>query len=118
LSPLLSNLALGTSPVLLLRDLKKALEKDSVDKDADLTPEEVVQRNFKEKLNEWKKAGSIVDDLSASRDDLKETIEMLKSRLKRLRETEIAEKMNLSELKDRVKADLKKAEANLRQHKE
>ena len=114
-SPFLANLALGSTPALLLRDLKRALEHDESDRDAGLTPDQVALRNFKEKVKN--QAVVAVDDTLATRETLMETISLLEGQLTRLRNTERTERLDLTELKDRVKSDLKRAKASLKLHK-
>lgn len=114
-SALLSNIVIGSSPVLVLRDLKKALEKENEDKDGALSVEEIAQKKFKEKLNLAKKVDSIVDDLTASREDLRAIVDSLEQKLKRVQKTEAFEKIDLSDLKSRIRSDISKAKDNLNQ---
>ena len=117
LSPLLANLALGSTPVTVLRDLKKALEKEKEDKDAELSIDQIALKKFKEKLDKEKKIDSIVEDYSVARDDLRATLTLLEEKLIRVKKTESFEKIDLSDLKSRIQSDINKAKENLRQSK-
>ena len=99
----------------MLRDLKKALEKENEDKDGALSVDEIALKKFKEKLNKEKKIESIVEDLTVSRDDLRATLHLLEEKLNRVKKTETLEKIDLSDLKSRIQSDINKAKDNLRQ---
>ena len=117
-SPLLANLAAGDSPAYLLRDLKRAMEKDEARDDILLSVEQVARRNFNQNLLREEAAAvgvMIIDDPTASRESLRAIIIQLEERLVRLNKTERLEGIDLSELKSRIYEDLKKAKANLRQ---
>ena len=98
---MLSNMSLGGSPVLVLRDLKKALEKENIDEDGALSIEEIARKRFQEKLNLAKKENSIGDDLIISKDDLRAIIQNLELKLIRVAKTESLEKIDLSDWKTR-----------------
>ena len=116
LSPFLASLFSGDTPVLLLRDLKRALEEtEEVDKDGLLSVEEIAEKKFRAKL-EKPLGESIVDSKSASKEELQATVKLLEERLARITKAERVEKIDLSELRGRVKEDLKKAKKNLSQH--
>ena len=112
---LLSNMSLGGSPVLVLRDLKKALEKENIEEDGALSVEEIARKRFQEKLNLAKKENSIGDDLIISKDDLRAIIQNLELKLIRVAKTESLEKIDLSDLKSRIRSDISKAKNNLNQ---
>ena len=112
---LLANMSLGSSPVLVLRDLKKALEKENIDEDGALSVEEIARKRFKEKLELAKKENSIGDDLIISKDDLRAIIQNLELKLIRVVKTEALEKIDLSDLKSRIQSDINKAKNNLNQ---
>ena len=118
MSPFLANLAAGDSPAYLLRDIKRALEKDEAGDDSQLSVEQIALRNFNEKLLREEAAAvglMIIDDPTASREVLRATIKELEERLVRLNKTERLEGIDLSELKSRIHEDLRKARVNLRQ---
>ena len=101
--------------MLVLRDLKKALEKENIDEDGALSIEEIARKRFQEKLNLAKKENSIGDDLIISKDDLRAIIQNLELKLIRVAKTESLEKIDLSDLKSRIRSDISKAKNNLNQ---
>lgn len=118
MSPFLANLAAGDSPAFFLRDIKRALEKDEAEDNSQLSVEQVALMQFKDKLSRKESAAMgkmIIDDITASREALGETIKLLEERLVRLNKTEKLEGIDLSDLKSRVHEDLKKAKTNLLQ---
>lgn len=115
-SAFLASLLSGDSPVLLLRDLKRALEeKEEEDMDGLLSVEEIAERKFRKSL-EQPLGESIVDSKVALREELQTTVKLLEERLARVTKAEKVEKIDLSDLKARVKEDLRKAKKNLSQH--
>jgi hypothetical protein len=117
MSPLIANFVAGNNPAKLLAQMKKALENEEDSIPAGLSVEKEARLKFKRrqlKLEKQKQGLTIVDDLYAKEEDLKATVALLEERLKRLKQTEAAEKINLSELKARVESDLKKAREHLR----
>lgn len=98
-----------------LKMLKNEMEKETED-DSKLTVEQAALSRFKrhKEMTDKKNQGiSIIEDISTSSEDLKETIKILENRLKDIRNTEISQNIDLSELKTRVTKDITKAKARL-----
>lgn len=117
ISSAISNFVAGQYDVLVLSDLKRVLEQKSNDEEEGLTVEQIARRRFENKLKQEakaKEAKSIVDDPSGvSKEDVRATVAVLEAKLASLRAMEKNEKMDLSELRHRVEADLKKARTAL-----
>jgi hypothetical protein len=112
-----SNMIAGDSPVAFLTSLKVAAEADIMDES--LGVDEAARLSFQKQLKKRDSFGSsIVDDIGlasqTSKADLQETVRVLESRLAELRKSERADKLDLSDLKRRVRDDLDKAKAALR----
>jgi hypothetical protein len=96
--------------------MKKHLEsQNDIYNNPNLSIEDIARRKIKEKMDKEKGAankGSIVDDVDpyATLSDIESTIDLLKSRLIKLEQSEKTEGIDLTELKNRVKNDLGKAQ--------
>lgn len=112
-----SNFIAGDAPVAFLTSLKKAAEGDIMNES--LSVDEAARLTFTKSLKKRDGFGtSIVDDVglasATSREDLKETVRVLETRLAEVKSSERAEKLDLSELRRRVSNDLEKAKQQLR----
>lgn len=115
-SPFLANAVAGTSPVSVLRDLKVALEESPGNKISE-PAEEIAKKKVKE-IPKPTAATSMVEDKSASKNDLKATVKLLEEKLIRVTKTEKLENIDLSDLKKRIKEDIKKGKHLLGQYLE
>lgn len=114
---LITSTVIGNRPLRTLIDLKKTLEEEedflndrklSVDEAA----KKLLEKNRQaEKLAESK---SLLYGLDTSRADLEATLRLLEQRLKDVKQTEVREKLDLSELRKRIESDLQTARDRLR----
>ena len=100
-----------------LRNLKKELEGAVHAEDDSLSVEEAARLRFRrhQEYEAKRKVGdSIMDDVSASREDLQSVVSILEKRLRELRASESKDGLDLAELKRRVEKDLLKAKERLK----
>ena len=121
LSPAIANIIAGNNPVIVLRYLKRYLENTLNDNEENnMSVEAIAKKRVNDRLaaeEKIKQGVSIITNPEVSKEDLQITISTLESRLNILRRTESTEKIDLTELKNRIIHDLESAKKNLANHK-
>lgn len=98
-----------------IANMKKELEQDLVGEDANASVDEIARQRFKRhqaQLNE-KNHTSIVKDVTADVEDLRNTLTILEARLADIRKSQKAEGMDLSALEKRVQSDIARLKARI-----
>ena len=114
LSSVVANLVAGEVAGTLMTQLKNSLEGSDNDEDKDLTVEQVARKKFMKKMEEEEKRHqglAIIENTAVSREDLKATITLLEQKMASIRKTERAERIDLTELKSQISADLERLKA-------
>ena len=109
--PSLANLLAGNALVMFLDGLKGSLEES--DATESMSIEDAARTRFNRNLTRASRTTSIVDDVGVTKADLRSTVALLERKLAELRRVESADKIDLSELRDRVSKDLQKARERL-----
>lgn len=96
--------------------LKKEMEKSEIEDEKNKSIEEIAKLRFQKSQDKLKKLENVtlVDDVTASKNDLINTVQLLEKRLNDIRKSERTEGLDLRELRSRVELDLKKAKDRLK----
>jgi len=95
-----------------MTNFKQLFEKDKESYDS-MSVDEIARKRFEKIQKDKNKETTIIEDDDVNKDDLRVTIRMLENKLVQISNTERKDKINLSELKERVRNDLNAAKNKL-----
>lgn len=104
----------ANSLVRTLSMLKAELEAAESEEEKAATVEEAARLRFQRHQRQKEKQGeTIVNDVTATAEDLKETLALLEAKLKDVKKMESANGLDMSELKQRISKDIAKTKSRL-----